>query len=133
MFSWAEFKITIARQLPDMKHVSLYNWFDKLTNSTYTEGYELCSLTPPAEPPCHLQKTTFERYRWTLLYIRANQRHLGVQIQPIFSRSRSSERVLHHIGLAKYETAIEEGELVPGGFEGCWTKTKTRSTRLTNR
>ena len=57
-----------------------------------------------------------------LLCIRAVQRRRGAEVQPNFFShpilGPGFVKELHHIGLAKYETAMKDSGLVPDGAEG---------------
>ena len=78
---------------------------------------------PLEEAPCYILKKPLSEQKVDPLFVRTIQELSGAQFQPNFFSARGPRHTgfakkFYHIVLAKYETAIKDGGLVPVGLEG---------------
>ena len=85
-------------------NVPPYTWLEKVT-PTFSSEDQFCDTT-----------------RGPLVHQGNPGEHSGAKIQPNFFSQKIVDKghatELYHMELAKYETAIKQGRLVAGGFEG---------------
>ena len=104
-------------QVRKMKNITAHNWLEQMTKSADKERYERCGS--PHTVGEHLKPYSENHFR---KHTSRQSRDIQEQeFNRISSRGPSLSQILakelFHSGYARYEKAIEERRLVPGGFD----------------